>query len=381
MYKISLFFILFLSFLKNYAQQLSVPYDVLAGVPMVKISVDGKNHRFLFDTGAFKTVIHSDVFTNLPISSTVENVGGVGSERKQMDVVKFSFEFLGKYFKNKEVLYMNTTFNLINQHSCDELELVGVIGRDIMEDYIIEINPTNKKIVFHNPVQFNENQLPGFTKIELRNSSEPKVPITIENHKRYVLFDTGRTRGMSISNFKLDKYINIAKHTTYMSKSRGIGVHGFNEDIDIHHKIYNSNIKMNKLLVKNQVIETSGNDLNNMGFSFISQFISYLDLKGKRLYVKQISENSYGNSILEYLGFSASYNYEKKKNIVTLLAKNNDKLKLEDAILEVNGEIPPANNCETESFFEKFKGGPLKMTIERESKIIQVEQPFYSGQL
>lgn len=43
MYKLSLLFILFLSFTKNQAQELSVPFEVLDGVPVINITVEGKS--------------------------------------------------------------------------------------------------------------------------------------------------------------------------------------------------------------------------------------------------------------------------------------------------------------------------------------------------
>lgn len=93
MYKLFLFFILFLSFTKNQAQELSVPFEIIDGFPIVHVSVEGKNHQFVFDTGAFMTCINSEIFPNLPVSKTIENIGGIGSERRSMNAVKFSFNF------------------------------------------------------------------------------------------------------------------------------------------------------------------------------------------------------------------------------------------------------------------------------------------------
>jgi|GEM_PF-1377357 len=379
MRKFSLLFVLLLSFVKINAQELSVPYDDSFGFPIVEISVGGEDYQFLFDTGASMTVINSEVFPNLPISDSIENVGGIGSEKKTMDVVKFSFDFLDKHFENKDVLYTNTVFNLFDQFNCDnDLMLSGIIGCDIMKDYIVEINPAMKKIVFHNPSEFNKKQISDFTKIKIKMFSTPNILVKTGNQKRYITLDTGSTRTLSVSDFKLDKYINTTLHLTYASKGSSIGVHGINDEEDLHHQIYDAEVKLgNKLLVQNQFVETSSNDFNNMGFSFIRQFVSYLDIKGKKLYMKQIDENTFEETSLNNLGFSIRYDAEKEESIVVKLAKKNNKLKLGDVLLSINGEEVPANNCDTSTFLRKFIGVPLQITIKRDNKVIQIEQPMY----
>lgn len=166
MYKLFLFFILFLSFTKNRAQELSVPFEIIDGFPIVHVWVDGKNHQFVFDTGAYKTCINSEVFPNLPISKKIENIGGIGSERKSMNAVNFSFNFLNQNYLNQEVIY--TDLSLFSKMSCTNLKISGIIGRDVMENYIVQINPDSKKIIFHHHSDFNESQLKGFTKMKLQ---------------------------------------------------------------------------------------------------------------------------------------------------------------------------------------------------------------------
>lgn len=375
MYKLFLFFILFLSFTKNQAQELSVPFEIIDGFPIVHVSVEGKNHQFVFDTGAFMTCINSEIFPNLPVSKTIENIGGIGSERRSMNAVKFSFNFLDRKFENKEVIY--TDLSIATKISCENLVLSGIIGRDIMENYIVEINPDSKKIVFHTPSTFNENHLIGFTKIKLQKTSDPYLPITIGKQKRYVLFDTGSAYGISTTNYKLENYIKTAQHISYKSKGSSIGIHGVNNDEDIHYKVYNSPLEVGNLTVKNQVFETSKNDFNNMGFDFSKQFISYLDLKDHKLFIKQVNQNteSINDTALYNIGFSAVYHVEKGKSMITRLSSKVENLVLGDTLISINGETPPTNNCEMYSFLRKFFGSKMKIVIERnnETKEIEIE--------
>lgn len=371
MYKITLFFILCFSFIKSQAQ-VSIPFEVLNGLPIVNVTVDGKNHQFVFDTGAFMTCINSEVFPDLKISKTIDNVGGISSERKSMKAVKFSFHFLNQNFNDKEVIY--TDLSIVSKINCENLTLSGIIGRDIMENYIIEINPDSKKIVFHNPSAFNENQLKDFTKIKLQKT-KPMVPIKIGQQTRYVLFDTGRSGGLSTTDYKLDKYIETTQHTSYRSKGSSIGIHGVNNDEDVHHKIYNAKLQIGSLIVDNQAIETSKNDFNNMGFRFSRQFISYLDLKTQKLYIKKIKQytENIEESVIGNIGFYTKYDIEKKKNIIINLSTKHNKLALGDILISINGETPPTNNCEMHSFLKKFIGTKIKLVVQRGNEVQEIE--------
>ncbi len=372
MHRITLLFVLILFSAEIRAQELTVPYKVLNGIPIVDVSVNNSSYQFAFDTGAFKTVINSKVFPNLPVSGKIDNVGGIGSVRKSMDQVKFSFHLPGKQFVDKEVIYSD--LSMFTNASCDQLVLGGIIGRDIMEDYIIEINPEIQKIIFYKSSGFDEYKIQSFTKARLRKSSDPRVPLKIGNQDRYVLFDTGSSDKLSVSDYKLDRYIETTQHTSYRSKGNSYGIHGVDQDEDINHTIYHAEIQIGKLNVQDQTVETSRNDFNNMGFAFISQFITYLDLKGKNLYLKQISKNYFDESSLKNLGFYIKYDAEQKKNIIVTLSTKNDKLKLGDCLISINGETPPENNCEMYSFLKKFFGIPVKIKIRRENKIVEVEQ-------
>lgn len=374
MYKLFLFFILFLSFTKNQAQELSVPFEIIDGFPIVHVWVEGKNHQFVFDTGAYKTCINSEVFPNLPISKKIENIGGIGSERKSMNAVNFSFNFLNQNYLNQEVIY--TDLSLFSKMSCTNLKISGIIGRDVMENYIVEINPDSKKIIFHHHSDFNESQLKGFTKMKLQKKS-PAVPIKIGGETRYALFDTGSAYGISTTNYKLENYIKTAQHISYKSKGSSIGIHGVNNDEDIHYKVYNSPLEVGNLTVRNQVFETSKNDFNNMGFDFSKQFISYLDLKNHKLFIKQVNQNteSINDNALYNIGFSVGYNVEKEKSMITRLSAKVENLVPGDTLISINGEIPPTNNCEMYSFLRKFFGSKMKIVIERnnETKEIEIE--------
>ena len=374
MYKITFLFILFLSFIKNQAQESSVPFEVLDGLPIVNVRIDGKNHQFLFDTGASMTVINSEAFPNLTTSKTIDNVGGISGERKSMKAVKFSFNFLNKKFENKEVLYAD--LSITTKVSCENLVLCGIIGRDIMENYIIEINPDTKKIVFHTPSDFNENQLKDYTKLKLQKN-RPVLPIKIGGQTIYVLFDTGNSGGLSITDYKLEKYIEKTQHTAYLSKGSKFGIHGTNNEEDLHHKIYNAELQIGNITVNNQTVETSKKDFNNMGFRFSKQFISYLDLKNQTIYIKKVNQftQNFGDSVIGNIGFSTKYDLEKKKNIIINLSTKQNKLALGDTLISINGETLPTNNCEIHLFLKKFIGQKMKLVIQRgnETKEIEIE--------
>lgn len=371
MHKTFILFFFLLLFVKNKAQELS--YDDSFGIPIISVSINGENHKFLFDTGAYKTAINSETFTSLPILDSID-VKDANNIKKSIKLTSFSFNFLDKNYTDLKVLYLN--LNILSKISnCENIVLSGVIGRDIMENYIVEINPSLKKIIFHNLANIDKSKISDFTKIKFQsNNQRPLIPIKIGGQKRYVIFDTGSNGKLYVSDDKLINYINTTDHTTYISQGNKFAAHGVNENRDLNHTIYNAEIHIGKLNIKNQIVETSKNDSNNMGFSFIDQFISYLDVKGEALYLKQINKNYFGESSLKNLGFYIRYDAEQKKNIIVTLSTKNEKLKLGDNLISINGETPPANNCDMYSFLKQFFSIPIKIKLERENKIIEIEQ-------
>lgn len=300
MHKITIF-ILLLFFAKSNAQEFILPYDDSIGVPVVNVSVNDSIYQFVFDTGAFKTAINSKVFADLPIVGKIDDVGGISSVRKSKDLVKLSFNLASMSIKDKEVIFDD--LSLFTDFFCGKLVLGGIIGRDIMKDYIIEINPHKKEILFHNPLSFKEDKISDFTKVKLQRSTAPYIYIKIGRKGRYVLIDTGNTGNLSTTDYQLDPYIQSTQHITYKKKGSSLGINGINNDEDLKHTIYNAEVQIGKLKVENQRVDTSRNDFNNMGFGFISQFITFLDLKNKKLYLKQVNKNYFGENVLGNLGF------------------------------------------------------------------------------
>jgi len=114
-----------------------------------------------------------------------------------------------------------------------------------------------------------------------------------------------------------------------------------------------------------------------MGFDFSQQFISYLDLKNHKLFIKQRSRNieSINDNPLHNLGFSVGYNVEKEKSMITRLSTRVGNLAFGDTLISINGKTPPKNNCDMYSFLRNFFGSKMKIVIERnnETKEIEIE--------
>lgn len=71
----------------TFAQKITLPYQEIGGVPIVKVIINGEDHNFIFDTGSTQTIIDSTLSKNLRItdSSVVIDIYG---KKKQLTMVR-----------------------------------------------------------------------------------------------------------------------------------------------------------------------------------------------------------------------------------------------------------------------------------------------------
>jgi len=115
----------------------------------VSVRLDGKddNLRFLFDTGAGRTVIERNVAARLGLRPTAKSsIGGVGAGRVDVDVVKGASLRLGK-----------VRLNGVDLHVADipESEHVdGIIGYDLLCSTVVIFDSKEPSIVVTTPSTF-----------------------------------------------------------------------------------------------------------------------------------------------------------------------------------------------------------------------------------
>jgi hypothetical protein len=368
--KNKLFYLLLILSSTIFSQELIIPYAEQEGWPIIQVEINNKNYKFLFDTGAGITVVNSNTIKNLAIIEDIETID-INKTVENIPVSILPELKIGKKtFSEQKVAYKSLeSFNL---NFCD-LQLDGIIGIDIMKDFLIEVNTQERVIEFHNKDSFDLNKIKDFSRNKYKHNI-PTIKLKIDRQKRFASFDTGSNGDLTLSDYKLSDFINDNKNIT----SIGEGSLGINSSQDkiINHEFINENIRFGGLSLKEQNFTLNNQDQNNIGFDFIKQFNFFLDVSDKIVYLKKHSDFNVPESTVSKYGFSVFYNFDARNYYVSTIVDTNEQLKIGDVLLKINNIELPQEYCELSTFFEKHMDKIMTINIERDGKELVVKYKY-----
>jgi hypothetical protein len=316
---------------KDYLKE--IPFDFSYGIPIIEVSIDGKNYNFLFDTG-MPTAISKKLYTELNLNSSKEKNGSdiYGNKNKESYTTLKQLNLSGINFYNTETLVANleSSFEL----KC--LKLDGVLGNNLMKNNIWEIDYSTKTIRLTDNISLLKN-LSKSTKITFKTkkgSYSPKISLKINGKtKKNILFDTGSNGGINIS---IEEYSNkIYKNSIEKYGSSGVALYGHaKKNKTVFAKV--NNIHIGSLQIDNQLV-TFSKKTALIGNQFLKNFKIILDYTNNELHF--IKNKAKANSTLKSFGFNT--NVINNKIIVTAIYNKStpqkEGLSLGDEIISING--------------------------------------------
>ncbi len=139
--------------LKNDAEKQSVSFKLLNNLIVFPIEVNGRPLNFMLDSGVGSTLLFNLYSKDSVILNNKEKVKlqGLGSE-EAVDAILSK----GNVFTFGNVRGSNQSLYLILDDSFDlssklGITIHGIIGYEILKDFIVEINYGKKRITFYNP--------------------------------------------------------------------------------------------------------------------------------------------------------------------------------------------------------------------------------------
>ncbi len=363
----------------SFAQEITLPYQEVGGVPIVNVNINGENHDFVFDTGADMTLIDSTLSKNLKVidSSSMEGIYG---KKKWLRTVQLNHLRLDKTdFRRSKAFVMN--FKSIRKHLCG-IHLDGILGINIMEGYIIEIDSRHRLIKFYNPKKFDKEKLNGFSRFSYWHY--PRIKLKINSKKHIGYFDTGSSQGLNLAG--KDKLLEYAKNHPHITaySSGGVGLYGKDRYIAKSHKVDTLHIKFggwfNHIFLPSSPVSVNPDaGMDNMGFQYIKQFHVFLDQHKHKLYLKPYPQNEqekYVDSLFKY-GFDLDFDFDRHQFYVNARVELNTQLKIGDIVIKINGHKLPQEKCGLADFKKEHLRQEMKMTILRDGteKVIDYKVP------
>ena len=367
----------------------TLPFEMVGTYMIVKVKLnDSKPLNFILDSGV-RNIIITELFAEDVISLSYVNeinLQGLGSGNNLNAYASYNNAIkMGKVKLDNQNVYVikEDIFNL-SKHTGTKIN--GLIGVDIFEDYLVEINYTYKRINFYESVGFK------FPK------GYQNLPISIESKKMYVqlsvlehdtvnknvkmLIDTGAELSAWFQTFTLN-----AVHLPQKGVDGRIG-QGLNGEVSGKFARL-SQICFGQFCLKNPIVAfpdsadisdivLSTNRDGTIGSQLLSRFNLYIDYKKKLFYFKPnpsfnnpFKYNIAGIEIGQILPFVP-------QTEVLYLWKNSPAeqagMQIGDQIIELNGlRTFQMQMGEIKSYFEKPSKYPLVVILMRDGKEVRLK--------
>ncbi|MDR6922845.1 retropepsin-like aspartic protease [Chryseobacterium sp. 2987] len=358
-----LFIITFL--LPFFLKAATIPFEMIEGKMVIKVTIENELHNFVFDTGAF-TIISSELRDKIASKKTkiiFEGIDG-NNVKSKMDV--FSIKNIQVSNLNiKEANFSFADIGWISSRAC--MKISGIFGANLMKDKIWQLDFKNKKIVTFdkadNSIYSNTTAFPFITE---SFTEVPKVNLTIRNQNIEYVFDSGSGMGLTLN----QQTYNLVKDDNFLI-FEGFLAQSINSVSKGERQVDLMEVEMNNTSFGNQIIDSSTSARNLIGTRFMQNYLITLDFINKKM---TLIPN--GNKP-EYKTFGIALAPMKDDLIIVnkLQISQLAELNLSDKIIKVNGidisKITPEIFCEVKKTLDTSQ----TITIENaEHKKITLEK-------
>lgn len=223
--RIALFFALF-AFLTVLGQKYSIPFeeDRLVFIETT-VNNDTTVLSFVFDTGASGTVLNKHHAERMGITATFQQSAGGASGVGLYDIATEQVLRFGDFTLPLRHMAL---IDLTHLEERSGRRIDGIIGYDIISEYITQLDFDNKKINLYEKAK-EVNDIEGYSKLKINtNNSIPQVPVefTLKNGtviKGDFLFDSGANSNLIINTPFVQKHdLENVIGDTYLRKHSGL---------------------------------------------------------------------------------------------------------------------------------------------------------------
>lgn len=284
----------------NNKKKYSLNFKHVGSLVILPVSINGSPPlNFVLDTGSPYTVI-----TNLEAINHFQlkkgksiTISGLGKDKTDLEAyLSYSNSiYIGDVFSDSLniVLLFEQGFDLGTRFG---LPIYGIIGYDLLKDFVVEVNYIKDKITFYKPDHFYARKnLSKFHEIPiLIRGNKPFITLESEfNHQKQnlqVLIDTGSWESLWLFEKPQD---NIKVPQNYVEDYLGYGLNG-----EIHGKRSRlENLQLGPYRIENlttsfpdslSVSQISRNDRNGtIGSEILQRFTTIYDFGNRKLYLKK----------------------------------------------------------------------------------------------
>jgi hypothetical protein len=309
--------------LKNPIERIDIDY--VNDWPLMKVQINGKNYRFLFDTGA-PTVISNAVFNELNLKKTESNVSDShGIVKKQAFTRLPEMQIGAVLFKDIGCVVMDLTYP---EFACFGID--GIIGANQMAKLFWKVDYLQGFMdVTTDLMNFDLQGFDFVIPFQSRIQKTPLVEVAMLNETALFTFDTGSSGGVILKqdDFNVENQLSEMNYVTVLGTHTGAYGRG---EISKRYLVLMDTLLIGEHTFENKIVQMAA--MNNIGNKFLKDFAYILDWKNEKIYLKNTNE-----SLSELRSFGFGYLFADNKPV--MLSVHQDEgypLQLGDEILSIN---------------------------------------------
>lgn len=262
---------------------------------IVEVIIDGKKLHFIFDTGAFLSVIDEKVLGGLQteVMSKSKARSSSGKAEKKPIISIDEMEIGGVKFQNTSAIVVDFS-GIQGAFGCHQVD--GLIGNNLMRKANWQIDYQKKIINVTDQISNLEVSEKAYSfNLGRRKWGNTALPVKINGLTRNFTFDTGFS-GFLRSNLKYrNKLINNGLDSSSVSVQGELGFDLYGRYKAVSHRVMVPTIGIDKIKLDNKIVQFKGSGSSLLGNGFYENYLLTLDWDEHQLYldaVKQVDADS-----------------------------------------------------------------------------------------
>lgn len=359
---------------KKYFEE--IQYETVYEKIIIPVTINGKDYRFLLDTGA-PNIISKKISQELNLNASKSiNVGDANNLVQNIQAVEIPEIKIGNLNFNNQVALV---YDLENHNLLSCFKIDGFIGSNLLRNSILKINKSQQKIIITNQIKsLNLKVKPS--KVKLFGSQKaPYIKFDFlgknkEKASDMVLFDTGMDGLYDMSNRAFTAFEN-QNIFEIKGKSEGlssIGLFGSGKP-SLQKLFLVENAFLNNKSIKNLYADTTDDTNSRIGLEFLNYGDITIDFKNKNFYFESNDTIILENKVPKYATTVVNDKYVVglvwDKNLINQISFGDEIISIDSTILN---EI---NFCDILKLKKEWKNkSKYTLTIKnKENKIINIE--------
>ncbi|MDR2147535.1 MAG: retroviral-like aspartic protease family protein [Tannerella sp.] len=277
---------------KNYSTE--IPYENVNGKIIIKVEINGKPYRFVFDTGASITTINKNILDTSNHSTFSIELTDQSGKKDSATVDKLNYIRIGNVrFGKVPVATMDVNENPL--FKCFNVD--GYLGSNLFTHTIVRISSTDKTITFtdkSSTLHLNKKQSSKL----FFPSKEDRRPIIVLNFNNGngtvnepVVFDVGADCFYRLQLDHLPVFLenNVMQDTVKSMGSSSTGIFG-NAENEVMYRVGIPKIEINGAVFKGIKAETIKNQSSMVGSRLFDYGIVIFDYRNSKFYFEPFNE-------------------------------------------------------------------------------------------